>query len=440
VYYNYQVKKTMPDKLIIEGKNKLEGVIDIKGSKNAATPIIAATLLTSEPCVLDNIPLVDDVRKMLEIIRKMGAEVEFLEERKVKIVAKNIDPKKLDFSLVNKMRSSILLIGPLVARFGFFKIPQPGGCVIGSRPIDVHLSALKKMGVSIEEFGLKKNGSRSSNIYHFKTKRKLKGKEIVLDEFSVTATENILMAAALTQGKTVIKIAAAEPHVSDLALFLRKMGAEIKGEGTNTIEVKGKESLKGATHEITYDYMEAGTFILLSLATGGSVRIENVPTEQLSLLLAKLKSFGGKLKIEKNAVTTSPSKNLKINKVQTMPYPGIPTDLQAPLGVLSTQAKGLTLIHDTLYEGRLKYLEELNKMGAEIVVCDPHRAIINGPTRLHGVSLDPLDLRSGAALIIAGLIAEGTTIIRDISQADRGYEEIDKRLRKVGAKIKRIKQ
>jgi len=429
----------MADKLIIEGKSKLEGVIDVKGSKNAATPIIAATLLTSEPCVLNNIPLVDDVYKMIDIVKKMGAKVEFLEERKVKITAKNIDPRKLDFSLVNKMRSSILLVGPLVARFGFFKIPQPGGCVIGSRPVDVHLKALRRMGVVIEEFGLKKNGSLSSNIYHFKTKKGLRGKEVVLDEFSVTATENVLMAATLGKGKTVIKIAAAEPHVKDLALFLKKMGADIKGEGTNTIEIKGREKLSGAEHTIIPDYMEAGTFILMSLATKGSVRVENAPTDQLSLLLSKLKGFGAKLKIEKNAVVTSPGKNLSINKVQTMPYPGIPTDLQAPLGVLSTQAKGLTLIHDTLYEGRLKYLEELNKMGAEIVICDPHRAIINGPTKLQGVSLDPLDLRSGAALIIAGLVAEGTTVIRDISQADRGYEEIDKRLRKIGARIKRTK-
>ena len=429
----------MSDKLIIEGKNKMEGVIDVRGSKNAATPIIAATLLTSSPCILDNIPLVNDVQRMIDIIRKMGAEVDFLEKRKIKITAKNIDPKKMDFSLINKMRSSILLIGPLVARCGAFKIPQPGGCIIGSRPIDVHLNALKKMGVQIEEFGLKKNGSKSSDVYHFKTKKGLRGKEIVLDEFSVTATENILMAATLTKGKTVIKIAAAEPHVYDLAVFLKKMGADIKGEGTNTIEIKGKEELCGAEHTITPDYMEAGTFILLSLAVKGNIRIENVPTKQLSLLLSKLKSFGGKLKVEKNAVTTTPGKDLCIRKVQTMPYPGIPTDLQSPLGVLSTQAKGLTLIHDTLYEGRLKYLEELNKMGAEIVICDPHRAIINGPTRLHGVSLDPLDLRSGAALIIAGLIAEGTTVIKDISQADRGYEDIDKRLCKIGAKIKRIK-
>ncbi len=430
----------MSDKLIIEGNSKLNGVIDVRGSKNAATPIIAATLLTSSPCVLDNVPLIGDVKKMLEIVEKIGADVEFIEKRKVRITAKNINLDNLNFDLVNKVRSSILLIGPLVARFGFVKVPQPGGCVIGARSIDTHLNAFSKMGVKIEEFGLKKNGSRQSNIYHFTADNKLKGRSITLDEFSVTATENIMMAATLAEGKTVIDIAASEPHVKDLALFLKKMGADIKGEGTNTIEINGKKSLKGGEHSICYDYIEAGTFILLAMATKGDVTIKNVPVDHLKLFISKMKSSGGRLEVKGDKIIVSPYKDLVIRKVQTLPYPGIPTDLQAPLGVLSTQTKGLTLIHDPLYDGRLKYLEQLNKMGAEIVVCDPHRAIINGPSKLHGVKLDPLDLRAGAALIIAGLIAEGTTIIRDISQADRGYEEIDKRLCAIGARIKRISQ
>ncbi len=430
----------MPDKLIIEGKSKVKGTIDVRGSKNAATPIIAATLLTTQPCVLDNLPLVEDVRKMLDIVEQMGAEVDFLEERKVRITAKDIKLENLTFDLVNKMRSSILLVGPLVARFGFVKIPQPGGCVIGSRPIDVHLDALSELGVEIEEFGLKKNGSKSSNTYHFRVNERLKGREVVLEEFSVTATENILMAATLAEGKTVINTAACEPHVQDLALFLKKMGADIKGEGTSRIEVKGKEKLSGAEHFISYDYVEAGTFLLMSLASGGNVRIKNAPVSHMKLLLSKLKSSGGKIEEKEDEIIVHPSKELSMEKVQTLPHPGIPTDLQAPLGAFATQTKGLTLVHDPLYEGRLKYLEQLNKMGAEIVVCDPHRAIINGPTRLHGVKLDPLDLRAGAALIIAGLVAEGTTIIRDISQADRGYERIEERLWELGAKVKRVKE
>ncbi len=430
----------MPEKLIIEGGKPLKGEIDVRGSKNAATPLLSATLLTPKPCILDNLPRITDVLRMIEIIEKMGADVSFLSDRKVRIEAKNIDPSKLDFDLVNKMRSSILLVGPLVARFGSLKIPHPGGCIIGSRSIDTHISGFERMGIKIEESGIKKNGAKQFNKYTFTSNGKIKGREIVLDEFSVTATENLLMAAVLAKGKTVIKTAAAEPHVQNLALFLRKMGAKIKGEGTHEIEVVGVDYLEGADHSIPYDYLEAGTFILLSIAAKGDVSVNNVPVDHLSLLLNKIKKFGGRIKTNKNSVRVRPGRALVIDKIQTMPHPGIPTDLQSPLGVLSTQAKGLTLIHDPLYEGRLKYLEELNKMGAEIVICDPHRAIINGPTHLHGTKLDPLDLRSGAALIIAGIIAEGTTIIKDVSQADRGYEEIEKRLQKIGADIKRVKE
>ncbi len=428
-------------RLIIEGGNPLRGSIDVRGSKNAATPIIAATLLTSEPCVLSNIPLVDDVKKMLFIVESLGAEVVFLNKRTVRITAKNIDPKKLDNELVQKFRSSILFIGPLLARFGKVSVSQPGGCVIGSRPIDTHINAFLKMGVKVEVEGVKRNGSGRNNVYHFRANgEKLNGREIILDEFSVTATENVLMASSLAKGKTVIKTAASEPHVQELASFLRKIGVTVVGDGTSTITVQGKENLGGAEHAICPDYIEAGTFIILAMATKSELEITSVPVAHLELFLSKMKSFGGKIKVKKNSVNISPSKNIVIEKVQAMPHPGIPTDLQAPLGVLATQTKGLTLIHDPLYEGRLKYLEELNKMGAQTVVCDPHRAIIGGPTQLHGVMLDPLDLRAGAALIIAGLIADGTTIIKDISQADRGYEEIDKRLRELGADIKRVKE
>ncbi len=429
----------MPNRLIINGKQIMEGAIDVRGSKNAATPIIAGTILASDFCILDNVPLVDDVNKMIELIKTMGGEVSFLGKRKIKINTKNINPEKLDFEMVQRMRSSILLVGPLLARFGKVSIPYPGGCVIGSRGLDTHINAFIKMGAKVIVEKIKNNGSGKLNVYHFSIDKKLRPKEIVLDEFSVTATENVLMASSLIEGKTTIKIAAAEPHVQDLASFLRKMGAEIVGDGTNEITVKGKSKLSGTEHFICYDYIEAGTFILMALATKSSMEILNTPVNHLELFLAKLKSFGAKIKVKEDRVVVSPSKNIIIPKIQTMPHPGIPTDLQAPFGVLATQTKGLTLIHDPLYEGRLKYLEELNKMNAEIVICDPHRAIINGPTELHGAVLDPLDLRAGAALIIAGLVADGITIIRDISQADRGYESLDKRLRKVGADIKRVK-
>ncbi len=427
----------MTEKLIIQEGSKIDGSIDVRGSKNAAAPIIAATLLTSEPCILDNVPLISDIKKMLEVIEKMGGEVDFLEERRVKINAKNVKPENLDFELVNKMRASILFLGPLIARFGEVKIPYPGGCVIGSRPIDSHIKSLEAVGVEVEEYTDQNDSLTRPNIYDFKAKNGLKGGEIVLDEFSVTATENILMAAVLAEGKTTVKIAAAEPHVRHLALFLKKMGSDIKGEGTHTLEIEGKKEVHGADYKIPYDYIEAGTFILLGVTSKGNLTVKNVPTEDLDLFLNKLKSFGANIEVKEDEVITSPSKKIFMKKLQTMPHPGIPTDLQAPLGVFATQTEGLTLLHDPLYEGRLKYLEELNKMGAEIVICDPHRAIINGPTQLYGAKLYPLDLRAGAALIIAGIIAQGTTIIKDVSQVDRGYEEIDKRLKEVGVNIER---
>lgn len=428
----------MSEKLIIREGSKVEGSINVRGSKNAAAPIIASTLLSSEPSILENVPLIEDIKKLLEVIKNMGGEIDFLEERKIKIDPKNIDPNKLDFDLLTKMRISVLLLGPLVARFKEVRIPYPGGCVIGSRPIDTHINALGELGVEVEEFIEESNLHGRQNIYHFKAKDGLKGREIILDEFSVTATENIMMAAVLAEGKTVIKTAAAEPHVRHLALSLKEMGADIKGEGTHTIEINGKKELKGSEYKIPYDYIEAGTFILLGLTTKTTISVKNAPTDNLDLFLSKLKGFGAKIEIKENEVITHPSGEVKMKKIQMMPHPGVPTDLQAPLGVFATQTEGLTLIHDPLYEGRLKYLEELNKMGAEIVICDPHRAIINGPTKLYGAKLNPLDLRGGVALIIAGIIAQGTTVINDATQVDRGYEEIDKRLRDIGVDIERV--
>ncbi len=434
----------MSDRLIIKGAKKIEGIIDVRGSKNAATPMIAATLLCQEGVsIIKNLPLIADVYKMIDLIKSVGAKIVWISEREISVDATILDPSNLDQKLVAEMRSSILIVGPLLARFGKLSIHHPGGCVIGSRSIETHINGLIGLGakVEVEKFG--SNGDVSENakktyIYHLYSS-KLKGKEIILDEFSVTGTENILMAATLSKGKTIIKIAATEPHVESLVIFLNKMGADIKVGGANSLIVNGKKSLKGATQQVIPDYLEAGTFIILGLASKGNLEIENVPVNHLDLVISQLKKFGAKIEIINNKKVKVSGGKLKIDKIQAMPYPGIPTDLQSPLGVLATQAEGLTLIHDPMYEGRLKYLEELNKMGAEIVMCDPHRAIINGPTKLQGAKLDPLDLRSGAALIIAGVIAEGITVIRDVSQADRGYEEIDKRLSQIGADIERVK-
>ncbi len=429
----------MSEKFIIKGGKSLKGEIKIRGCKNAATPILAATLLTDQPCFIDNLPLVKDIFNMIELIKDLGAKIEWVGKRKLKIEAKHINPNNLNQNLISKMRSSILLLGPLLARFGKVFIVHPGGCIIGARPLDTHFEAFKKMGVEIKENKIKNKTGFCLRVKKKQGLRKLQGNEIILEEFSVTATENILMASTLAQGKTTIKIAACEPHVQDLICFLKKMGVKIQGEGSHTITINPRKRLRGANHFLIYDAIEAGTFIIAAAATKGTILVKNCPVSHLDLVLTKLQKFGLPIKIlTKNSLIVYPWKKIEIKKIQALPYPGIATDLQSIFGVLATQAQGTTLIHDPLYEGRLKYLEELNKMGADIIICDPHRAIINGPTQLYGINLESLDLRSGATLIIAGLIAKGTTTINNISQIDRGYEIIEKRLQKLGADIKRV--
>jgi UDP-N-acetylglucosamine 1-carboxyvinyltransferase len=435
----------MTDKFIIEGGASLNGTIEVKGSKNSATPIIAATLLTQEACIISNVPLVEDVLRMIDLVSFLGAKVTWLEERKIRIEAKEINPEKINRELVSKMRSSILVLGPILARFKKAEINHPGGCIIGTRKIDAHLEAFEDMGFTVEisqiDSGFEeKKYSEKTNLYKIKSDGKDKATRVVLKEFSVTATENALMAAALNEQETIIEIAACEPHVQELASFLVKMGVTIQGAGTHTIKVKGKKKLQGVEHFISYDSVEAGTYILMTSTVPGKVVIKNVPFEHLALFFKQLKSLGGNFQRQsEDSVLIEKSNKLKARKIQAWTYPGIPTDLQSSFGVLATQAEGSTLIHDPIFDGRLKYLEELNKMGADIIICDPHRAVINGPTELHGTELGSLDLRGGAALISAGLIAKGTTVIKNVSQVDRGYEKIEERLSKIGARIKREK-
>ncbi len=425
----------------INGQKPLSGEIETKGCKNAATPIIAASLLTDEPCYIQNLPLVEDIFRMLEIIKDLGAKVEFQGEREIKIEAKNLDPSKIREDLVTMLRSSVFLLAPLLVRFGKVEIPQPGGCLIGVRSIDAHLQGFQQMGVEIEKEGK----------HYLLSKKHLAPSKVILPEFSVTATENILMAASLLPGKTIIKIAALEPHVKDLSQVLVKMGARIHWLEDHTIEIEGQKKLKGFSHRLIYDPVEAGSFIILAGVTKGDVIVKNVPLENLDLVLYKLKEFG--INLEKisgpkkyddqsqivfDVRVKSPQAFLPVSKVQVLPYPGVPTDLQCAFGVLATQSPGETLIHDPMYEGRLKYLEALNKMGADISVLDPHRAIVRGPSQLKGSSIENYDLRSGAALIITGLIAQGETLISNAYQVDRGYEKIEERLREIGADIKRV--
>lgn len=417
-------------KFIINGGKPLHGEIEVRGSKNATTPILAACLLTEDECILDNVPLIDDVLKMIQILQSMGVEAEWLGERKLRIKAgSNVDPEKMDFVLVGHMRSSILLLGSLLARFKKFKIKQPGGCIIGSRPIGIHFDALEALGAKI---------TQDDHFYYFEADE-LVGKKIVLKEFSVTATENLMMAATLAKGTTIIKTAAIEPHVQDLGRFLRKMGASIQRCGFHTIQIDGTQKLHGATHTIQPDPIETGTFAILAGATKGDVLIKNTNPNDLDLVLEKLKEAGIIFEVGENTIHIMPTSKLKeLAKVEAREYPGLPTDLQAPFAVLATQTKGTTLIHDTMYEGRLNYVNELIKMGANAVICDPHRAIITGPTPLYGRDINSLDLRAGATLIIAAILAQGQSTISGIEQIDRGYEKIEERLAELGADIKRV--
>ena len=372
--------KDMAEKFIINGGKPLKGEIEVRGAKNAAFPILAASLLTKEECLIDNLPLVEDVFRMIEILKAMGSKVSWVGERSLSIKNSQINPLKAKEDLICLLRGSVLFFGPLLARFGQVKFPQPGGCIIGARPIDTHLDGFSQLGVIV---------TKDRNKYLLKAPKD-KGKEVVLNEFSVTATENLMLFASLIPGKTVIKTADQDYQVQELAKFLRKMGVKIEDTRPHEITVEGAGELKGTKHQLMYDPIEAGTFILMAAATKGNVLVKNVELSFLEFPLKKLKDCGVPLEVVDNtSIRVMPWENLRIDKIQSLPYPGIPSDLQSAFGVLATQAQGSTLIHDPLYEGRLKYLEEINKMGAEIYFADPHRAIINGPTQLQGREVGP---------------------------------------------------
>ena len=416
------------DKFVINGNKELAGEIDVRGSKNAAGPALVACLLTQEECTIDNLPMIEDIQITLDILKDLGATVEYLSERKVKIICQNINPEKMDFVKFAKTRISVLFLGPLFARFTQFRFPSPGGDKIGIRPINVQLNALRKLGAKIEKEGEMYSVERNG----------FTPKEIVLQEFSVTATEIIIMAAVLAKGKTIIKGAAAEPHVEDLGNILLKMGANIKGQGTHTIEIEAVEVLHGFEHKVIPDYLEAGTFIVMAALTPGKVVVKNIDFNHLDLFLAKLEEIGVNFDQGENQVTVFYSPFLKPVKVQVLPHPGIATDLLPILAPLLTRAQGKSLIHDPLYGGRFAYVDELRKMGADIEIVDPHRSFVFGPNQLRGITIESSDIRAGAGLIIAALMAEGKTTINNVFQIDRGYERIEERLQKLGADIKRI--
>ncbi|MDD5749297.1 MAG: UDP-N-acetylglucosamine 1-carboxyvinyltransferase [Patescibacteria group bacterium] len=427
---------------IIQGGNNLQGEIKVAGFKNAATPIMAATLLTEEKVVLHNVPVIEDVKKMIQILSSMGAKVIWLDKNSLEIQNRDIDPSKIDMKLVSTMRSSILLMGALVGRFGKFTIKEPGGCQIGSRPMDTHFMAFEQLGIEV------KRDEKDERYFHLEKKRAA-DEEIVLREFSVTGTENILLASALKQGRVKIKIAAAEPSVQDLCWFLQAMGAEIEGIGTHELTIKGARELKGCQYHIMPDPIETGTFICLAGATNSRFVIKNTAPSFMALEMEKYKEAGLKLDIRYHDKSFSKNYRLAdievngkvdikaVKKIHDMPYPGFAADLIQPFTVLMTQAEGTSLVHDWMYDGRLKYVAELKKMGANIVVSDPHRIVVIGPSPLFGKEITSFDLRAGATLIIAALAASGTSVVSNIYQVDRGYERLDERLAKLGANIKR---
>lgn len=413
---------------IIKGGKPLRGRIAVQGAKNAATPCLAASLLFQGEVHLKNIPNIVDVERMKDILSKLGVRVKSQPHaHSVVLNAAGLSGSDLDFPEVHQMRSSILLIGPLLARFGKVKIPYPGGCRIGARQIDTHLDAFRAMGAKIR---------RDQRYYYLEAKR-LRGRTILLSEFSVTATENILMTACAAEGETTIKLAAMEPHVQDLAHFLKKGGAQIEGIGTHTITVQGPKGLIGCTHAVIPDMIEAGTLIIAALITRGEVLVTKCNPEHLEIFLQKIKQVGGRLRLKKNSVEVLPTPSFKPVNIQTLPYPGFPTDLQAPFAVLLLQAKGKSLIHDPLYENRLMYIRELKKMGATARILDPHRALLWGPAKLVGREIRSFDLRAGATLLLAALVAKGQSTIEGAQEVDRGYEKIAERLRKLGADITR---
>lgn len=413
----------------IIGGQHLRGEVCISGSKNAAGPLIAASLLFRAPVRLTNVPRLTDVMKLLEILESMGGKITWHGEHDLEIDARHLAPEKIDQKKMKSMRYSILLLGPLLARFHHVTVPEPGGCSIGNRPIDTHIAVLEGLGAKTETDAaglLQMTGSALRGGY-------------ILADFSVTATENLVMAAVLTPGTTRVRLAAAEPHVQDLCRFLVASGANIRGIGGHDLEIEGVEVLTPPpTWSVISDANEAATFAVGAAVTHGDVRLTNIDPTQMDATIALLRRTGVKVETGPDWMRVHGSGRLHAFRLQTMIYPGFPTDNQAPFGLLATQCHGTTLLHDPLFESRLGYLNELAKMGANVIIADPHRAIVNGPTPLHGTDIRSLDLRAGATMILAGLIAEGETVIHDAEIVYRGYEKIDERLRSLGASLEVI--
>ena len=419
------------DKFLIRGGKPLNGKVEISGAKNSALPCLAATLLSAETVTLHNVPYVKDLITQRRLLEDLGATALTPELRTHKITAKNIETFEAPYELVKTMRASVLALGPLLARFGQAKVSLPGGCAIGTRPIDLHLKAFEQLGATVS--------LESGDVVARAPKGRLSGAEIVFDKVTVTGTENVMMAAALAQGKTIIRNAACEPEIEDLAELLNKMGARIKGAGTSTIKIDGVEAMNGAEHTIIADRIETGTFIVAAAMTGGELEIKNCAPEHLTAVIEKLREVGVEIE-EINPSTLLVkccARGLQSMDVTTEPHPNFPTDMQAQYMALMTQAEGVSTVTETIFENRFMHASELIRLGAKIEISG-NRAVVHGKTNLTGAKIIASDLRASASLVLAALCASGETLIDRVYHIDRGYETIVKKLKSVGADIERI--
>jgi UDP-N-acetylglucosamine 1-carboxyvinyltransferase len=423
------------DKLVIRGGNPLLGTVRVSGAKNAALPCMAAALLTDEPVILENIPQVRDIETTRKLLAAMGAEVELgygRAQHRTTICARALDAPEASYELVKTMRASTLVLGPLVARCGRARVSLPGGCAIGARPIDLHIKGLERLGAKITQ----EHGYVEATTDPLKGNR-LKGAEIVFDRITVTGTEDLLMAATLADGETVMQNCAREPEVADLAALLNAMGAKIHGAGTSTIRVKGVSNLHGARHRIIPDRIEAGTFIIAGALTGGDVNVTGCEPAHLTAILQKLAQTGVKTSVKTDSVRVMGDQPLAAADLSTEEYPGFPTDMQAQYMALATQAAGTSIITENIFENRFMHAQELLRMGANIKI-EGHRAIVHGGTPLSAAAVLASDLRASASLVLAALVADGETIIDRVYHLDRGYENIEEKLKLVGAEIRRV--
>ncbi len=425
------------EKFLIEGGIPLNGEVTPAGNKNAALPMLAATLLSEEPIILHNLPAIRDVQDMRKLLESMGADVVDLGGDSWQITAKKLEPLKLDIELSRRIRASILLAGPLTARCGELRLPPPGGDVIGRRRLDTHFLALKALGAKVHY----------DRILEFSAQG-LKGANILFDEASVTATENAVMAAVLAEGKTIIRNAASEPHVQELCHFLNSLGAKIEEIGSNTLHIEGVPRLHGGEFTIGADYLEVISFVGAAVVTKGNIRIRNAGVKYLDMVKIVMERLGVNWEVEGDDLIVSNNQKMKvipdyggaIPEIKTNVWPAFPTDLISIVITIATQSEGTIMFHDWMYSGRMYFTDKLVSMGAKIILCDPYRCIVQGPAQLFAERVDSPDIRAGMALLLAALAADGKSTIRNISQIDRGYADVEAKFKALGARIERVKE